>query len=281
MGTDMIPSISFAYENPENDIMFRNPRSQKRDHLINLKMVSFSYLQTGFMQALAGFFTFFVVLNDYGFKPGALFGIEKHTGQVPNSGDVYNALDSSGRKGNTNVNGSKITIEWTKSLHDDIDLRLFYWELDPAESWSQWRFGSGSPRWWTTNLVSGNSICYKSDALKYAQSAYFVSIVTVQMADLLICKTKNLSLIQQGMKNNLANFGLCFELTLVSILWYVPYINIALSTRMIATPHFSWMAMPFFIVIFFYDEARKFFVRLGIDPETRRLTGWVSQNTYY
>ena len=89
MGTDMIPSISFAYENPENDIMLRNPRSQKRDHLINLKMVSFSYLQTGFMQALAGFFTYFVVLHDYGFKPSVLFGIEKHSGQVPNRSDVY------------------------------------------------------------------------------------------------------------------------------------------------------------------------------------------------
>jgi sodium/potassium-transporting ATPase subunit alpha len=44
LGIDMIPAISFAFENPEQDIMDRPPRSVKRDRLVNLRLISFSYL---------------------------------------------------------------------------------------------------------------------------------------------------------------------------------------------------------------------------------------------
>merc|ERR1712109_187735 len=42
-------------------------------------------------------------------------------------------------------------------------------------------------------------------------TAFFVSIVIVQWADLIICKTRKLSVFQQGMKNHFMNFGLVFE----------------------------------------------------------------------
>jgi hypothetical protein len=48
---------------------------------------------------------------------------------------------------------------------------------------------------------SGTQICWTTEALRYAQDAYLVSIVTVQWAGLLACKTRNLSLAQQGMIN--------------------------------------------------------------------------------
>lgn len=44
LGTDMVPAISFAYENAELDIMERYPRSSRRDRLVNLRLISFSYL---------------------------------------------------------------------------------------------------------------------------------------------------------------------------------------------------------------------------------------------
>merc|ERR1712000_269788 len=47
--------------------MSRPPRDSKIDHLVTAKLVSFSYLQIGVFQALAGFYSFFVVCNDYGF----------------------------------------------------------------------------------------------------------------------------------------------------------------------------------------------------------------------
>lgn len=47
LGTDMVPAIAFAYENPELDIMERYPRNAKRDSLVGRKLISYSYLQIG------------------------------------------------------------------------------------------------------------------------------------------------------------------------------------------------------------------------------------------
>ncbi len=83
LGTDMVPAISFAYENPELDIMERAPRNSKRDHLVNTKLISFSYLQIGMIQASAGFFTYFYILSDYGLKPGTLLFLSNEAGYFP------------------------------------------------------------------------------------------------------------------------------------------------------------------------------------------------------
>jgi sodium/potassium-transporting ATPase subunit alpha len=50
LGTEMFSAISIAYENPELDIMKRHPRNPKRDHLVNAKLISFSYLQIGVIE---------------------------------------------------------------------------------------------------------------------------------------------------------------------------------------------------------------------------------------
>ena len=76
----MIPDIALAYENAELDIMNRKPRNAKLDHLVTIKLISFSYIQMGTIQTIAGFYTYFVVLNDYGFKPRLLWQIGNETG---------------------------------------------------------------------------------------------------------------------------------------------------------------------------------------------------------
>eukprot|EP00750_Incisomonas_marina_P027115 INCI6131.1.p1 GENE.INCI6131.1~~INCI6131.1.p1 ORF type:complete len:1584 (+),score=265.23 INCI6131.1:123-4754(+) len=77
LGTDMVPAISMAWENAESDIMKRPPRNAKVDRLVTTKLIFFAYLQIGVIQALAGFFTFFVVMHDYGFPAHMLFGISQ------------------------------------------------------------------------------------------------------------------------------------------------------------------------------------------------------------
>eukprot|EP00190_Bangiopsis_sp_CCMP1999_P001639 CAMPEP_0198729596 /NCGR_PEP_ID=MMETSP1475-20131203/19920_1 /TAXON_ID= ORGANISM="Unidentified sp., Strain CCMP1999" /NCGR_SAMPLE_ID=MMETSP1475 /ASSEMBLY_ACC=CAM_ASM_001111 /LENGTH=1175 /DNA_ID=CAMNT_0044492289 /DNA_START=147 /DNA_END=3674 /DNA_ORIENTATION=- len=72
LGTDMVPAISLAYERAENDIMKRRPRKAGTDRLVNRKLIGFAYLQIGVMQALAGLFAFFVVMNDYGLSAQTL-----------------------------------------------------------------------------------------------------------------------------------------------------------------------------------------------------------------
>ena len=87
------------------------------------------------------------------------------------------------------------------------------------------------------------------------------------------------------MVNGVGNFGLFFEFALVATFLYVPFINIGLSTRGIAFPHFAVPSFSFYIAIFFYDELRKLMLRKGFekDPETGRMRqkGWIVQNAYY
>jgi len=178
------------------------------------------------------------------------------------------------------------SFDWITNLRNAVDIRLFFYERDP-DSWSKcrWMPGDEVPEFFIYSHVSKNQICYTLEALFYAQTGYLVSIVCVQWSDLLICKTRNLSISQQGMINMRSNFGLFFETSLVAILCYVPFINEPLGTRSIAFPHFAVPSMSFFTVILFYDEARKVLVREGqvYSPLDKRLKydGWVVQNTLY
>ena len=91
-------------------------------------------------------------------------------------------------------------------------------------------------------------------------TAFFASIVIVQWADLIICKTRKNSVFQQGMKNHFMNFGLIFETCLAAFLSYTPGMDKGL--RMYPLKPTWWLpAMPFSAAIFIYDEVRKFLLR--------------------
>jgi sodium/potassium-transporting ATPase subunit alpha len=104
-------------------------------------------------------------------------------------------------------------------------------------------------------------------------TAFFVSIVVVQWADLLICKTRKNSLFQQGLKNYMLNFGLIFETALAAFLSYTPGMDKGL--RMYPLKFNWWLpAIPFSVLIFVYDEVRKYLLR-------HNPGGWIEKETYY
>uniref|UniRef100_A0A1B6MQE7 Sodium/potassium-transporting ATPase subunit alpha n=1 Tax=Graphocephala atropunctata TaxID=36148 RepID=A0A1B6MQE7_9HEMI len=111
-------------------------------------------------------------------------------------------------------------------------------------------------------------------ALEYTcHTAFFVSIVVVQWADLIICKTRRNSIVHQGMRNWALNFGLVFETALAAFLSYTPGMDKGL--RMYPLKFVWWLpAIPFMISIFVYDEVRRFYLR-------RNPGGWLEQETYY
>merc|ERR1711962_1947926 len=104
-------------------------------------------------------------------------------------------------------------------------------------------------------------------------TAFFVTIVVVQWADLIICKTRRLSLLHQGMTNWMLNFGLFFETALAAFIQYTPGLNTALRLRPLNAPWW-FIGIPFSLLIFIYDEIRRFLLR-------RSPGGWVEQETYY
>merc|ERR1711968_32372 len=112
---------------------------------------------------------------------------------------------------------------------------------------------------WPTAYPCYFDYFHRKAALIYAQTAYFTSIVVVQWADILICKTRTLSIVEQKMNNCMLNFGIFSETALGCLLCYAPFIN-ALGTCPIWIYH--WFApMPFSMLIFLYDEVRKALIR--------------------
>uniref|UniRef100_A0A671V554 Sodium/potassium-transporting ATPase subunit alpha n=1 Tax=Sparus aurata TaxID=8175 RepID=A0A671V554_SPAAU len=202
LGTDMVPAISLAYEAAESDIMKRQPRNPKTDKLVNERLISMAYGQIGMIQALGGFFTYFVILAENGFPPWFLLGIR---------------------------------INW-----DDREVN------DLEDSFGQ--------QWTYEQRKIVEFTCHTS---------FFVSIVVVQWADLIICKTRRNSLFQQGMRNRILIFGLFVETALAAFLSYCPGMDIALRMYPLKyAPTLWWFcALPYSLLIFIYDEVRKFILR--------------------
>jgi len=196
--------------------MMRNPRNQKTDNLVTRKLIGFAYFQIGVIQALAGFFSYFVVMAFYGFPPNSL----------PDMTTVGKHFLPSNSLPVMNVNGQILS-------HDD-----------------------------------------QQDILTRAQTTYFITIIVVQWADLLICKTRKLSLVQQGLKNMMLNFGLFFETAVALILVYTPWVGRNIFRTRPVRFEFWCIPLPFFVVIFVYDEVRKLMIRTTKG-------GWVERMTYW
>lgn len=209
--TDMVPAISLAYEKAETDIMRRRPRNPKTERLVNMKLIGLAYGQIGVLQAIAGFFTYFVVFAENGWLAKDLVGVREKW----DSKQVTILQDSYGKS----------------------------WDFDSRKR------------------------------LEYTgQTAFFVTIVVLQWGNLIIGKTRKLSIIQQGMDNHVLNFGLIFETAITAMLVYIPGMSVF---KLYPIQPIWWvLGLPFAILTIIFDEVRKFFIRTYPG-------GWVERVSYY
>lgn len=134
---------------------------------------------------------------------------------------------------------------------------------------------------WDSNSVNDLEDSYGQEwtygnrkILEYTcHTAFFIAIVVVQWADLIICKTRYNSIIYQGMHNWVLNFGMVFETLAACFVSYCPGMGDILKTYPI---RFEWWlpAIPFAILIFIYDELRKLWMRYHPG-------GWIEREFYY
>lgn len=210
--TDMVPAISLAYEKAETDIMKRQPRNPKTERLVNLKLLGVAYGQVGVLQALAGFFAYFVIMLENGWHPRDLINI-RH-------------------------NWDNSTL--TEPLRDSYNKPWSYEERKKLEY--------------------------------TCQTAFFVSIVVMQWGDLIISKTRKLSITQQGMDNHVLNFGLLFETVVTTMVVYIPGMSMF---RLYPIKAHHWLlAAPFCLLSILYDESRKWLIRTIPG-------GWMERISYY
>ncbi|KAJ8986171.1 hypothetical protein NQ317_005645 [Molorchus minor] len=104
-------------------------------------------------------------------------------------------------------------------------------------------------------------------------AGYFLALNVTQIADLLVCKTRRLSLFQQGMTNHVMNAGLMFQIFLALIMVYCPVLN---TTLQFAPIEFVALlpTVPFAVFLLVYDELRKLLIRKYPD-------GFMKRETYY
>ncbi|XP_034995278.1 potassium-transporting ATPase alpha chain 2 isoform X1 [Zootoca vivipara] len=213
LGTDIIPSVSLAYEKAESDIMKRKPRHKKKDRLVNQELVTYSYLQIGLVQTIGAFLTYFTVYAQQGWLPHTLLHIR---------------------------------TDWEDPFINDLE-----------DSYGQeWTFS-------------------QRQILEYhGYTAFFVSITIEQVADLIIRKTRRNSIFQQGLfRNKVIWVGIFSQIGIALILCYGLGSVYALNFAPLRFQYW-FVAVPFAILIWVYDEFRKLFIR-------RYPGSWWDKNMYY
>jgi len=131
-------------------------------------------------------------------------------------------------------------------------------------------------------LVAGLTYDARIELLRKAQTSFLVSIVVAQWADVIICKTRERSIFEQGMTNMVLNVGILEETILAIVLVYCPPLHDAFFTTDIDFKMWCY-GMPFSFLIWVYDELRKCVIRheRAGNPEWPVGKGIVERWTYY
>merc|ERR1719506_2330169 len=130
--------------------------------------------------------------------------------------------------------------------------------------------------------VAGLDYDARIELLRKAQTSFLVSIVVAQWADVIICKTRERSIFEQGMTNMVLNVGILEETILAIVLVYCPPLHDAFFTTDIDFKMWCY-GMPFSFLIWVYDELRKCVIRheRAGNPEWPVGKGIVERWTYY
>jgi sodium/potassium-transporting ATPase subunit alpha len=305
LGTDMIPAVSFSYEEAELDIMTRRPRDRD-EHLVTAKLMIFAYAQMGVMQTFCGYMGYIVVLFDFGFNLYESFYIVLKHYYPHNHSDTF-INDPSLFYGNSNVDkrnpngkwelyvkdenspgalqdskdktGPRL-VDWLFTVHMDQDLRMGYLKIDEVSGEVSANLNYSPCRVYQISPVSHRPVCYSTEALKYAQTAFFFGVVIGQFYNSLACKTRKISLKDQGLKNFFMIFGWISEFVVCICLAYILPINHVFGTRDLILPHFFLPGVPHGLLMLIWDEVRKYLIR-NWPTDDLKFPNWFERNVCY
>ena len=257
LGTDMLPAIAFAYELPEANIMTQPPRDRFKQKLVTTQLISFSYLQIGVIQAFAAFTVFFYV-----FETGVGVGNGQHGGI-----SSLQLLES-------DADGLEFANEgdWDKCYAAEKTGQATFLNQATMNDCQFYAAGTSTPTGkiykcdYTFDTgdsgVDGKCIAleFRETLLQQAQTAFLASIVVCQIGCGIACKTRTNSIVTQKMQNTVQNYGIFQEISLIVLLVYVPFLNLAFGTEAFVGQ--AWViGTPFALLIVLYDECRKWCFR--------------------
>lgn len=183
--------------------MTRKPRKID-DHLVSGKLLCHAYGQMGEIATAAGFFTYFVIMNLYGFPTSQLFGMLGLNAYNPrtdlnwNTNSPYNTsaffYGAPMQAGDSlNCHDYKAVENypnWLSTTNDKVDLRQVFLTCNSNNTWTQSVQWPSTCYWDTVSTVSNVPVCFTTEALFYAQSGYFSTVVIVQWSNIFACKSR-------------------------------------------------------------------------------------------
>ncbi len=267
LGTDIWPAISFAYESSESDIMRTKPRDRHKDKLVTWQLISWAYLQIGFIQAIGAFTTFFYVLNKVNNFLSISSSCMIYNPPTPllSSFSSYSPIIllsrffillfiiPHGKAGFTTSSllSSGMGFEWNRK---DCGLGGDSASTCTVKCFSRYEGG------WSEGKLECASHQTRVHILAVAQTAFLAAIVVCQIGCGVAAKTRIASMFSHGFRNSVFNMGVGEEIVLIICLVYVPFLNVGFGTAPIAWD--DWLVgIPFAVAIFFYDEGRKYLMR--------------------
>jgi len=277
VGTNIYPNMSFSYEIAEQSLMNRKPRNMKKDRLCNLKLFSWAYIFMGLYTTGGAFLIFWVILNDYGFRPGNLFFYINNYGIEPAGNDVWNPYDEE-FKGNSRafiskyadllgiygdsqelfINSKYRQLDTATNADVSIDNRLFFY-TKPNTFW-------GECKWDSVGKSYDGPVCYRLEALRHAQGGYLLGICIMQISNATNYRTITQSMFKHLLKNHYLNMAYFVLIALIGMLLYVPGLNDGFNIRPLRIEH--WVpACGMFIIMISWAEFHKFLMRTVKEPD--------------
>ena len=277
VGSDVFPNLTQSYEHPETGLMNRPPRNCKTEKLCTARLFCFGYLCTGILETFACFLSYFVILNDYGFRAPNLPFMAFLQGIEPAGQDYYNPYDKE-FKGNSraflneysnllgfygesyevNVNSKKRGPNWNGDSDIHFDLRLFF-PSKPESFWGDCHFDSRGQSY-------DDYVCYRIEALRHSNGAFLLAAIIMQFANSFNYRTKVLTMFKHKMNNYYLLISILWEFILVNIILFCPGVNTAFGTRAIRVEHY-FITLAFHVTHFYYGEIIKLLIRHSKKPD--------------
>jgi sodium/potassium-transporting ATPase subunit alpha len=296
LGFNIIPSVAWSAEDAEIDIMVRPPR-RKHEHLVTRKLLVMSFGIYGVLESIGTFLTYFVIMHDFGIPLSGVTGLGVAYGFYPSSNDVYdpqapyyghtntNFIDycnSCWNGGECNPNklssGYDSTLDWIYAQDTKVDLRLYFLQCTANKGFTGYAdWESCHVKQWSP--VSEQPACFTTEALKFAQTGLYFSIMFAQLASVFVIKTRTQNLSTGGLRNFQQFFGWAWMLMFCMFLGYFQPLNIAFNTRPLKFLHFAWPSIVFNLFFIIFDEIRKYLIR--VVPGKDNKPNWFRRNTYW
>lgn len=107
----------------------------------------------------------------------------------------------------------------------------------------------------------GQHLAYSNPLYQEGITAYFFSIIIVQIANVLACRTRRQSALQMNFfSNRLLLLGIAVELLIGCFIVYTPFAHTVFNTHSLSIFELS-LSLPFAFIIYFGDEIRKYYLR--------------------